>query len=346
MLTLPTYVTRERLAAAMDTSPSRSRLRQLDDACNTGSRSVEALCRRTFWPEVTTHAYDRPAPGETPASYTLWLDPFQLAEAPAAVSSGGVSLDLLDVLPGPEEGPPFDRLDLDLSTSAAWSAGSTWQRGTRITGTFGYRLDTAALGVTAEALDGTETLVDVDGATAAAAGVGDLLAVGSERMLVTDRAWLDTTEDITLTGSVSADSFTAAGTYAQGEWLLLGSEVLRVVEQAGTTVVVERAVDGSTLGDHTAASLYASRTLAVLRGYGGTSAATHLTAAAVVRHAYPAEVEELALAEALVAYSQQLGAYARPQGSGASSTPVASGTLEDARARCRAAHGRYRDAAV
>lgn len=347
MITLPTYVTREALADALDVPPSGVEAAALDRAITSGSRAVETRCRRVFWPQVEARLLDWPAVGDLAPGYRLYLGANELGAAPTAITSGGVTISTGDVIPGPAElGPPFGYLDIDTSSAAAWSSGTTWQSSTSITGPFcGCEITTRTVGALAASLTSSATAVVVDGPAAAGVGVGDLLNLGTERALVTDRTWVDTTVDATLDADSSVVSFTGAG-FAAGERLLIESERMRVVDVAGTTVTVRRAVDGSVLAAHTAASVYASRSLTVERGYGGTTAAAHDSADDVDVQVYPGLVAELALAEALVAKVQEGGAYARPQGSGESSRGVASGTLADVRARCEAEHRRYRDAAI
>lgn len=347
MITLPTYVTREQLADALDVSPTGVEAAALDRAIESGSRAVETRCRRVFWPQVEARLLDWPAPGDLAPGYRLYLGANELGAAPTAITSGGVTIAVGDVIPGPAElGPPFGYLDIDTSSAAAWSSGDTWQSSTSITGPFcGCEIRTRTVGELDGSLTSSTTGVQVDGAAAAAVGLGDLLNVGSERMLVTGRTWVDTTVNVTMAADSSVTTFTGSG-FAEGERLLAGGERMRVVDVAGTTVTVRRAVDGSVLAAHTGADLYASRSLIVERGYGGTTAATHSDEADVAVQVYPALVRELALAEALVAKVQEGGAYARPQSTGESSRAVASGTLADVRARCEAEHRRYRDAAI
>ena len=59
----------------------------------------------------------------------------------------------------------------------------------------------STLGATVEALDDSETGIDVDAATSAAVGVGSILRVDSERMLVTERQQLDTGQTVLIVGA-------------------------------------------------------------------------------------------------------------------------------------------------
>jgi hypothetical protein len=346
-VTEPCYVTRQQLAASLDITPSAVAAAELDRAIQEGSRAVDTLCRRRFYPVTETHRWDWPDVDRRGApAYRLWLDQNDVVSL-SAFTAAGVSI-LSSVLLEPDDGPPYTRLDIDASTSAVFSAGDTWQRSLVGTGLFGYRDDRETIGALAEALDASETDIDVTAATAAAAGVGDVLVVDSERMLVTAWGWSDTTVNVTLTASMADQSITGVtiSAFADGELLLAGGERMRVVDRSGTTLTVDRAVDGTTLAAHTTADLYAARTLRVTRGASGSTAATHDTAATIQRQLYPALVSKLALAEASLAWLMRRGGMSAAQGSGTSARRAPSGSIEDVRAECRAEHGRYRQAAV
>lgn len=348
-VTVPTYVTRQRLAAALDVSPAAAGHRELDRCIVEGTQAVDTLCRRRFAPVQETRYFDWPAPGSSSPSYRLWLDEDEIITLDS-ITAGGIALDVDDVLPEPvNDGPPFDHLDLNLGTSAAFNVGATWQRAIMAVGLWGGGTDDReTVGTLAEALDTSETDIDVSADTAALTGVGDVLITGSERMLVTSWSWATTGVTPTLTADMTARSITGVtiSAFADGELLLIGGERLRVIDRSGTTLTVDRCVDGTTLAAHTAATLFAARTLRVVRGSRGSTAAAHDSGATITRQEYPPLVQDLALAEAEVKWLQRRGGYARQQGAGDSARRPPSGTLEDLRAACRAEHGRFRWGAV
>lgn len=348
-ITRPTYVTRQALAAALDVAPSASANARLDRAIVEGSKAVETLTRRVFYPVRDTRYFDYPAPGRSAPAYRIWLGADELISV-ESVTVAGEAVDVADVLLEPvNDGPPYTHLDIDQSTGTAWQAGQTWQRAVAVLGLYaGGPDDRETIGATAEALDASETDIDVTAAAGTGAGIGDVIIVGTERMLVTSFGWLTTGATASLTASAADQSITVADitAYADGELLLLGGERLQIQDRAGTTITVERAVQGTTLAAHTTETLYAARTLRVVRGVSGSTAAAHDTAATIERQVYPPAVTALALAEAEVQLQQQAGGYARPQGAGAGARPVASGTLEDVRARCEDEHRRWRQEAV
>lgn len=348
-LTLPCYVTRQKLAASLDVTPAAVGASSLDQACHVGSRAVETLCRRVFYPTLETRTFDWPPEEPGAPGYRLWLGPDEILSVTSATAAG-VALTTADLLLEPATlGPPYDRIDVNIGTSTVWASDETWQRAISITGLWsGAPDDRETVGALNEALDASETAVDVTTATAAAVGVGDLLTIGSERMLVTGWSWATTGETASLTAVSSDQSVTVASiaAYSDEELLLLGGERIRVRDRSGTTLTVDRAVDGTTLAAHTTATLFAARTLTVVRGVLGSTAATHDTAATIQRQAWPALVEQLALAEAQVEWLQKRGGRARVQGGGSGAQKAPTGSIEDVRAQCAAEHRRIRQGAV
>jgi hypothetical protein len=203
------------------------------------------------------------------------------------------------------EGPPFNRVEVNTSTSASFGGGDTHQRDIAITGLWGWNDDHLSVGTISEALDTTETAIDVTAAASVDIGVGSILKIDSERMLVTDRTQIDTGQNVGGAG-LSANKNSASLTVTDGtqfavdEVLLIESERVLVVEIAGNVLVVERAFEGSTLAAHAAGvDIYSPRTLTVTRGALGSTAATHLTGTTVSAWKVPPAVRQYATAEAI-----------------------------------------------
>jgi hypothetical protein len=116
---------------------------------------------------------------------------------------------------------------------------------------------------------------------------------------------------------VSITMSTTTNAPAVDEVILIDSERMLVVDVAGTVLTVKRAWDGSVLATHANPSdIYAPRTLTVVRGDLGTTAATHSTALTIYRHLVPGLVRDLAIAEAMSTLLQEGSGYARTAGSG------------------------------
>src|SRR5258708_6321480 len=257
------YISREEFAASLDFKVTARDDAQVDRAILAGSRSADDLCHRVFYPTYATRYFDWPTLA-SPTPWRLWLDQHEWASVTAVVADG-LTVPLAQVLLEPSAaGPPYSNLQLDLSTSSGFNAGSTWQRNIGITGLYvGCPLDYVPVTALAGAVDASVTTVAV--ADSSRTGAGALLLVGSELVLVTGRAQGETTQDATLTASNADVSVTVAdGTKLKvGETLLVDSERLLVVDIAGNVVTVRRARAGATLAVHAASRLSAPPSLAL-----------------------------------------------------------------------------------
>jgi hypothetical protein len=339
------YATREDVKSALDVKETARNNAQIDRAIESASRSVEGLLHRRFYPWTGTRYFDWPN-GQYARPWRLWLDADELISV-SSLTSGGTLIAATDYFLEPvNTGPPYNRIEIDLDSSAAFDGGSTHQRSVAATGVFGGSADESPAGATAEAVDISETAVDVS--DSAAIGVGDLIRVDSERMLVTGKTMLDTSINIDASDSLTASNAdvsitmsTTTNAPVADEVILIGSERMLVVDVAGSVITVKRAWDGSVLAAHaTGADIYAPRTLTVTRGAVGTTAATHLTAAPIVKNAVPGTVKALTVAEALCTVLNESGGYARTAGSGEGAREAAGRALKDARDQAYTRYGR------
>jgi hypothetical protein len=341
------YTTREDVKSALDFKETARNDAQVDRAIEAASRSVEGLLHRRFYPEIATRYFDWPNQ-QYARSWRLWLGSNELISVTSVVSGGstlsgsGYFLRASDDLPE----PPYDSLELLLSSNTTFGGGSTHQKDIAITGLYGYRDDSVPAGALAEALDSSETGVDVTDSSLI--GVGHLIKVESERMTVTGKTMLDTGVNIdagdSLTASaadVSITMSTSTSAPVAGEVILIGSERMLVVDVAGLVLTVKRAWDGSVLATHAANSdIYAPRTLTVVRGALGTTAAAHNTALAITRADYPGPVVSLCVAESVVQLLNESSGYARTAGSGDNAREAAGRALAEARKMAMRSHGR------
>lgn len=314
------YATRRALTQALDVSSARND-QQIDRVLDSGSRAVDSLCHRVFYPWTGTRTFDWPNPQTAPHG-TLWLDAQQLITL-TAVSSGGTTIPVGSVLLRPDTGPPYSRIELDRSASVAFGGGATPQRSISLTGVWGYDLTEAAAGALAVGVSSPVTTWPVSDSSAI--GPGSLLRVDSERVLVTEASMVTT--GLTLAGiglAASAANVTAtisgAGLVA-GEVILIDSERMLITDLVGTAATVKRAWDGSVLAAHTVGTVIAApRSLTVTRGALGTTAAAHNSAATIVRHVYPAPVVSLTLAYAISELIAESSGYTVTRGPEGSST--------------------------
>jgi hypothetical protein len=262
---------------------------------------------------------------------TLWLDGNELVSLTSLTIDGvAVAASTYDLVP--TTGPPFTGINFGgVVSSGEYS----------VVGVFGYRDDQAVAGALAAAISSTSatTLNVGDGSLI---GVGDVLVIDTERLQVTGRTWLTSAQTGSLTAS-AADVTLAVATgsaFHVGEQLLIDSERLTVVDIAGNNLTVKRAQDGSVLAAHSTATVYTSRTLTVVRGVLGTTAATHLDTTAVTKQEYPSLVRSYSIALACNQVMQEGGAYSRDLGTGDAKGPAVGGGLDAIRRDLRTAHGR------
>ncbi|MGD9749783.1 MAG: hypothetical protein AB7W59_02190 [Acidimicrobiia bacterium] len=338
---LPVYATREDVMAALDVAETTRTAGQIDRLVAAASRQVDQLCHRVFYPTSTTRYLDWPAP-QHGTSYRLWLDGDHEVISLTSVTSGGVALTGYFLEPQ-SAGPPYTRLEVDLSGTDSLDAGDTHQRSVVLVGVFGACADTTEAGLLAEVLDSSETAVDVSDSSTI--GVGSLLLVDSEYMQVTRRGLLSTGQ--TISGNLAAAKAGTTVTVADasgivaGEVVTIDAERMLVTDTTATTLLVERAWSGSVLAAHTSgATVYAPRTLTVERAQRGTQAAAHNSGATVYRHTPPPLVRQLTIAEALVGLAREQSGYARTVGSGEATRNASGADLNDLRKQVKAAHGR------
>lgn len=316
MITSPCLCTREDVKRALDIKLTARADDAVDRAIEAATGVVHGQLHRSFFPTTATRYFDWPTRSR---AWILRLDQHEVVSV-TRLESGGVEIPSSDYNLEPNgSGPPYTRIEIDIASQSAFASGDTTQRAIAVTGVFGYGADTAPAG----ALDGdiTDTATTLTVTDGSLLGVGDVLLIGTERVLVAGRAMTGTgvtasaltaaTSDTAITVS-SADSAPQAG-----EVILVDSERMLVIDAAGTALAVKRAWDGSVLAAHDAGSaVFAERRLTVARGQLGTTAASHTDGATVGRHVVPGLVRQLAVAEAISQGLQEGAGWARQAGSG------------------------------
>lgn len=345
-MTTPFYATREEIKAELDVKETARSNQRIDRALADATEAVHGLTHRVFYPVLETRRFDwPPRSGATP--WILRLDGNELISV-TSLTSGGVTIAPGDYLlrrADDKAEPPYTRTEINLGSDASFGGGDTYQQDIAITGLFGYRNDETAVGTLAALVASTSaTTITVDGPASAALGVGSLLRIDDERMVVTGRAQLDTGQGFgdSMTATNNDVSIGAANgaAYAVGEVILRDSERMLITDIAGNTLTVTRAWDGSVLAAHTDSAIYAPRVLTVARGALGTTAATHANAAPVYRWDAPGPVRQLCVAEALTDLLQGRSGYARTAGSGENQRESSGRSLKDLRDRVYVSHGR------
>ena len=333
------YATREDVKSALDMMETARNDAQVDRANDAAFLAINSLTHRRFYPEVATRYFDWPN-FQYAQPWRLWLDSNDLISA-TTVTSGGTAVSSTDYFlrrSDDRDEPPYRYVEIDLGSSSAWSGGSTTpQRSIVINGLWGYGNDETPAGSLAEALDISETGVDVTDSYTI--GVGSIIRVDSERMIVTGKAMLTTGQSalasLTAVNSDVLVSVTTGSAFTIGEVILLDAERMKIVDIAGNSLIVKRAWDGTVLATHTTPTIYAPRTLIVRRGALGTSATAHDTATAIYRHDPAPGIRELAVAEAATSLIQEGSGWARTAGQGDNARETLGRGLIDLRNQAR-----------
>lgn len=307
----PFYVTREavKLAGNINGPSEHSRLDRIIAA---RTDSIERWLGRHFYPRIETRLFDWPSTDQTPYQLLLNADLLEIIDLDAA------GIDILHFFGYPQSGPPFSRIEIDLAFGESFTAGGSWQNQVSVEAIWGYSRDLDDAGALVGTINDTVKTLDVS--NSALVGVGDLLKIASEYLIVTRRSLKSIS---TLTAGFDGEENTRLVPVVDGtlfhvdELITIDAERLLIEDIAGNNLICQRQQDASLLAAHlTAAPVYAARTLIVERGAVGTTAAAHLDALAVQRNRPPGLITELAVAEVLATREQELHGYGREIGQG------------------------------
>ena len=328
-MALPTYATRETISRATDYATTALRATHIDRALQSASRSLETRLHRHFYPLTETVTFQDPYP--LAFSGSSWAFGFYLERdlrSVTAVTVDGTAVASTDYSLHPSKyGPPYSAIDLPSFVGVT----------TVINGLWGYSADTKT-GGTITANISTTTATTLSCSDASLVGIGDLILINSEQMVVTGRATADTTTNTNgaLTADIAEQTVTVGdGTAIKlGETITIDTERMLVTNIVTNDLTVERAYDGSTLAAHSdATDVYAARTLTVVRGQVGTTATIHTSADTITVNVPPAEIVEACIAETLTLLEQESSGYGRVIGSGEGQREAAGKGLADVRRR-------------
>lgn len=298
------------------------------EAIEAASQDIETLLSRNFIPITDTKLFRWPRLVST--RQTLYLEDYDLLALTAlqtkAQDDTPQTIAAADYFLEPQgQGPPYSKIEIDISSSSSFQSGNTPQRSISVAGRWGYCEDTKAAGALAEADDGSETALDITDASLI--DVGETLLIGTEALFVSGRSALTTTATLndTLTASNADVTVTVsdATKLRVNEPFLADSEWLFPTVIAGNDVTVIRAWNGSLLAAHTTGiTLYALRTLTVVRGVNDTTAAAHDTATAIRKYAPPGDIVKLCRAMALGGRAQDESKWTGQISGGEGGVPV------------------------
>lgn len=340
---------------ATDIPITQDMIARVDPALESAALAVDTLCHRRFYNVLETVYYDWPN-YQRSVPWRIWFYERELADVTTIVpvlktgvaggTQAGTVIPNSAVFWGDPEypGAPYTQLQLDRSQSYAFGNSATPQRDVSLLAQHGYwDLQVPAGTLAATITDTSSTSATVSDSTKV--GVGDVLIVDSERMLVRDSTWVatgQTQSGLGCTTASSADNLLTVGSgaaLAAGEVLQLDGEQMLAQTITGNVATVIRAYNGTVLATHSNASVYAPRLLTITRGDFGSTAATHTNGVTVTVQMIPPTVQEMAVAEALNRIYQETSAYARALGAG-QGLVVPGGGLADVRDRCYTAVGR------
>ena len=235
------YCTREQVKSALDFAETARNNSQIDRAIGAATRSIHSQMHRTFYPWDGTRYFGFPK--RDMPSWRLWLNENDLVSA-SSVTAGGVAVPAIDYFLEPaNSGPPFRSIELDLESSAEFTTGDTWQRDIAVVGTWGWWDEQESVGTLFDNLDASLTdTATVTWTDPRDVGVGSILKIDSERIIVTEMSFVDSTQNTGGSLTASAADVTvivtdATGFYV-GETIRVDSERMLVVDKATTTLTV------------------------------------------------------------------------------------------------------------
>lgn len=344
------YTTREQVKLALgEQAPSGERDKVIDQKIESASREIDNLTHRRFIPKTETRYFEYPY-RDMLRGWVLPLDEDLLSVSSLTKDGDTVTaIASTDYFLEPAYGPPYSSIAIDLASAAFFGTQSTHQRAVRVTGSWGRSNDTVAAGATAENMDTSET--DLDVTDSSLVGIGDTLLIGTEQMFVTAKALLTTTTTLndTLTANKNNTDVTVADAtkIKQREVITMGAERMYVEDISGNDLTVIRAYDGSVLRAHsTGITIYAPRTLTVVRAGNGTTAATSTSGAAITKYQAPADIVNLCEALAIFEYVQSRGGRTGTIGSSNSQVAISSRSLESLKQSVRNHYLRHSVGAV
>jgi hypothetical protein len=342
------YATREDVEAILGSKETVRGSVQIDRVIAAESESIERdQMHRRFYPEVDTRLFNWPGhvdPHDGSRTVHLGCDEL-LSITEVKVAGVVIGSTHYTLVPVNKEGPPYTAVELDATVGLP--VGVSERRAVQIAGLYGYRNDEEQVGMLAANLAAGPAATASVSWTTPRIGVGDVLRIDNERVIVNNRTMVDSTQNLGGTGLIaSAANVTVPVTngsgFAAGEIILIDSERMLVVDIAANNLIVKRAWDGSVLAVHaTNADIYTLTGIELARGQLGTTDTSHSAGAVIYRQIWPPLINQLCIVAAITSIQQQkLAAYGRIIEAGETQREAASEGLEDLRRRAYEAHGR------
>ena len=311
--------------------------------------------RSAFIPSTETRLYRWP-PTRMRSATRLWLDRYLLSVTTLqseAQNSSPTTIAATDYFTEPNNAKPYDRIEIDLSSTASFQAGDTPQRSISVVGSWGWTDDTRSTGTVASGLSSDAADTSMVCSNASLINVGDTLLVESEQVFVSARDFAALgsvlVNDAAITADAADNTITLDGSHGvvAGEVMRLETEELFVEYVSTNLLTVIRAYNGSVLAAHANdTAVHINRTLTIERAVNGTTGATHANSTAVSKHLVPADIIELCTAETVAAFHQENAGYSRTIGPVDSPQEFTGKALAALRNACLGRYRRYSNAAV
>lgn len=145
------------------------------------SREIDRLTQRRYFPVTATNSYRWP-PFHVAASWEIWTEDDLLSVSSITASTSGINATPVAIthyfLEPQQHGPPYNRVEVDLSSSDVFTAGTTPQRSVAITGQWGYCANTVPVGTLAAPIGSTDTTISIT--LTGAVEAGDVLLIENE----------------------------------------------------------------------------------------------------------------------------------------------------------------------
>ena len=336
------YATRESILEALDIKLSSRSTKRIDRNLESTSRKIDDLLRRKYYPQIGTRYFEYPSHFNYEA-YRLWLRQNEVLSI-TTLTSGGVEIPSTDYFLEPSDsGPPYESIEIDRSSDSIFQAGDTPQRSISIEGIFGANNSEELVATTSGVIASSHLYLTFGDASEL--GVGDTVHIEDEYLFLTERYFVDSTQNIQADLANSKAETTVAvtdgSTFFIGERVLVNAERMLIVDVVGNNLVVRRAWDGTVLGSHTNGDdLYVDRQFRVSRGELGTIAASHADGLNVYKLVFPGPIRSLCIAETLDLFAQEESGYARTIGEGEGAQEHAGKGLNALRKEVKREYGR------
>ena len=354
------YISREKFKVAANISGSQIN-NTIERVIEASSRDVDRWTRRHFIPKTQTRLYRYPQPRAGLAS-VLWLDQDLLSistlqtqaqnSSPTTISSSDYFLEPNN--PEPDGNTRYNRIEIDLSSTAAFEGGDTPQRSISVAGSWGWSNATQSAGAIDDSggINASDTALIVSNASKI--DVGDTLLIDSEQIFVSDRSFaargsilLDEGSDLAGTNATVTVTIDGSHGIVAGEVIRIDSEQMYVVSVSTNDLTVIRAWDGSVLASHSNnAAIHVNRTLTIERGVNGTTAASHSDEATISKYVPEADVSRWCMAEAIASYHQEHSGWGINVGTGTGATALDGRDLTQLRQALVGYYRRLREAII